>query len=351
MAANTPQLEITCSRQFPEWLAEQRVSLAFTTYQTGKLFMIGLQPDGRLSIFERTFNRCMGLYGDGQTLWMSTLYQLWRLENVVVSGQVVHGGYDRLFVPQLAYTTGDVDIHDIVATEGGQVAFANTLFNCVATLSETHSFKPLWQPRFISKLAAEDRCHLNGLALENGEPRYVTTVSQSDIVDGWRERRHDGGCVIDIESNEPVTTGLSMPHSPRVYRDQLWVLNSGTGHFGRVDRVTATFEPLTFCAGYLRGMGFNEDFAIVGLSRPRDNKTFTGLELDDNLVKRDAEARCGLQVIDLRSMDVVHWLRIEGIVAELYDVVVLPNVVRPMLLGLKSDEIRRTLSIDESSSR
>jgi len=348
MAADTPQLEITCSRQFPEWMAEQRVSLAFTTYQTGKLFMIGLQANGRLSIFERTFNRCMGLYGDGQSLWMSTLYQLWRLENVVPSGQVVNNGYDRVFVPQVGYTTGDVDIHDIAVTADGRVVFANTLFNCIATLSETHSFAPLWKPQFISKLAAEDRCHLNGLALDRGQPRYVTAVSQSDIVDGWRDRRRDGGCVIDIESNELVTTGLSMPHSPRVYRDQLWLLNSGTGHFGHVDRSSGNFEPLTFCAGYLRGMTFIEDFAVVGLSRPRENKTFTGLELDDNLAQRDAEARCGLQVINLRTTDIAHWLRIEGIVAELYDVVVLPNVTCPMLLGFKSDEIRRTLSIDET---
>lgn len=350
MAANAPQLDITCSRQFPEWMAEQRVSLAFTTYQTGKLFMIGLQSNGRLSIFERTFNRCMGLYGDGQTLWMSTLYQLWRLENVVESGQVVNDGYDCLYVPQVGYTTGDVDVHDIVMSESGRVIFANTLFNCLATISETHSFSPAWQPPFISKLAAEDRCHLNGVALDDGKPRYVTTVSQSDVVDGWRDRRRDGGCVVDVQANEVLTTGLSMPHSPRVYRDQLWLLNSGTGYFGRVDRSEGSFEPLTFCPGYLRGMAFTNDFAVVGLSRPRENKTFTGLQLDDNLAERDADARCGLQVIDLRTMDIVHWLRIEGIVAELYDVVMLPNVVRPMLLGFKSDEIRRTLSIDEPTT-
>jgi uncharacterized protein (TIGR03032 family) len=263
MAADTPQLEITCSRQFPEWMAERRVSLAFTTYQTGKLFMIGLQPSGRLSIFERTFNRCMGLYGDGQTLWMSTLYQLWRLENVVVSGQLTSEGYDRLYVPQVGYTTGDVDTHDIVVTDEGQVVFANTLFNCLATISHTHSFAPIWKPRFISKLAAEDRCHMNGIALDRGKPRYVSAVSQSDIVDGWRDRRRDGGCVIDIESNELVSSGLSMPHSPRVYREQLWLLNSGTGDFGRIDRSTGRFEPLAFCAGYLRGMAFTDDFAVV----------------------------------------------------------------------------------------
>jgi hypothetical protein len=54
----------------------KRLSLAFTTYQAGKLFLIGLNPAARLSIFNRTFSRCMGLWGDGQTLYPSTLFQL-----------------------------------------------------------------------------------------------------------------------------------------------------------------------------------------------------------------------------------------------------------------------------------
>jgi len=346
MSTSAPPLDISCSRQFPSWLAEQQISLAFTTYQTGKLFLIGLQPDGRLSVFERTFNRCLGLCGDGQTLWMSTLFQIWRLENALTDGQQVHDGYDRLFVPQMGYTTGDIDVHDIAVTHRGQVVFVNTLFSCLATLSETHSFAPLWRPPFVSKLAAEDRCHLNGLALDDGRPCYVTSVSQSDVADGWRDQRRDGGCLVDLGRDEVLLTGLSMPHSPRVYANRVWLLDSGTGYFGCVDTVGGAFEPLVFCPGYLRGLSFVEHFAVVGLSKPRD-KTFTGLALDDNLAERRAEARCGLQVIDLRTMDIVHWLRLEGVVAELYDVVVLPGVRRPMLLGFKSDEIRRTLSIGE----
>ena len=346
-AAGEAKLELMASRQFTSWLAEQKLSLAFTTYQSGKLFLIGLQPDGRMSVFERTFNRCMGLWTDGQTMWMSSLYQMWRFENVLEPGQSADG-YDRLYVPQLGYITGDLDVHDVAVDADGRVIFINTLFGCLATLSERHSFVPLWQPPFLSKLAAEDRCHLNGLATEDGRPRYVTAVSQTDINDGWRDRRRDGGCVIDVQSDATIVTGLSMPHSPRVYRDRLWLHDSGTGHFGSVDLEKGTFEPLTFCPGYLRGMTFSGDFAVVGLSKPRENKTFSGLSLDDNLAERDAEARCGLQVIDLRSGDIVHWLRIEGIVSELYDVVALPNVQRPMALGFKTDEIRRTISVGDA---
>lgn len=338
------ELELTTSRQFTDWMLEQKLSLGFTTYQAGKLFLLGLNPNNRLSVFERTFNRCLGLWTNSQTMWMSSLYQLWRFENVLEPGQLVDG-YDRLYVPQVGYTTGDLDIHDVAIEDSGRVVFVNTLFSCLATITETHSFVPLWRPAFVSKLAAEDRCHLNGLALENGIAKYVTSVSQSDVADGWRDRRHDGGCVIDVQANEIVATGLSMPHSPRVYRDKLWLLNSGTGHFGFVDRRSGQFEAVAFCPGYLRGLSFLGDFAIVGLSKSRHHRTFSGLALDDNLRARNAEARCGVQVIDLRSGDVVHWIRVEGVVAELYDVVTLPNVVRPQVLGFKSDEIRRVISI------
>jgi uncharacterized protein (TIGR03032 family) len=330
-------------------MAEQKLSLGFTTYQAGKLFLLGLQPNGRPSVFERTFNRCLGLWSNGQTMWMSSLYQLWRFENVLEPGQT-NDGYDRLFLPKVGYVTGDLDIHDVTVEDNGRVVFVNTLFGCLATNSETHSFVPLWKPPFISKLAAEDRCHLNGLAIENGKAKYVTAVSQSDVADGWRDRRYDGGCVMDVQSNETIATGLSMPHSPRVYRGKLWLLNSGTGYFGFVDRTTSKFENVAFCPGYLRGLSFHGDYAIVGLSKSRENKTFSGLELDNNLKSFDGEARCGLQVIDLRNGEVVHWIRIDGVVNELYDVVAMAGVMRPQALGFKTDEIRRVLRVKENES-
>lgn len=344
-AAAAPKFEIASSRQFPEWMAEQRISLAFTTYQAGKLFLLGLNPSGRLSVFERTFNRCMGLAGDGQTLWMSTLYQLWRLENALAPGQTAEG-YDRFYIPRTAYTTGDLDIHDIGVGTDGKPVFIATLFGCVATLSETHSIRPLWKPPFISRLAAEDRCHLNGLAMDAGVPRYVSAVSKSDVADGWREKRRDGGVVIDMRSNDIVLDGLSMPHSPRLAGGQLYLADSGTGRFGRVDLAKGAFEEIAFCPGYIRGMTIHKHFAVLGMSRPRHNKTFSGLALDEELKRREVEPRCGLMVVDLRSGDIVHWLRLEGIVDELYDVVVLPGVTRPMALGLVSDEIRRTVSLE-----
>jgi uncharacterized protein (TIGR03032 family) len=348
-ATTEPWVEVTASPHLATWLAEQQVSLAFTTYQAGKLFLLGRNPDGRLSVFERTFNRCMGLWTDGQTLWASTQYQLWRLENTLRPGEV-YQGYDRLYVPRVGYTTGDLDVHDVAVDGGGRVVFVATLFGCLATFNERYSFTPLWRPPFLSKLAAEDRCHLNGLALEDGQPRYVSAVSTSDVVDGWRDRRVDGGVVLEVPGGQTVLQGLSMPHSPRVYRGRLWLLNSGRGFLGSVDAARGQFEPLTFCPGYLRGLAFCGEYAVVGLSRPRQNSTFEGLPLSQELSSRAADARCGLQVIDLRSGDVAHWLRLGGVVTELYDVAVLPGVSRPMAFGFKTDEIRRTIAVGDAGT-
>jgi uncharacterized protein (TIGR03032 family) len=341
-----PWIEVTSSRGFADWLGQQNVSLAFTTYQTAKLFLLGRKPDGQLAVFERTFQRSMGLWADGQALWLATAYQLWRFENVLAPG-ITHEGHDRLYVPRLGHTTGDLDVHDVALDCTGRVVFVNTRFNCLATLHPRHSFAPLWQPPFISKLAPEDRCHLNGLALQEGQPRYVTAVSTSDVVDGWRDRRRDGGVVIDVQTGRIVVSGLSMPHSPRWHQGRLWLHDSGTGYFGHADLERGAFVPLAFCPGYLRGLAFSGNQAVVGLSRPRHDRTFSGLALDENLAARQADARCGLLVIDLRSGDTVHWLRLEGMVSELYDVAVLPGVVRPMALGFKTDEIQRLLTVGD----
>ena len=343
-----PWLEVTCSPGLTSWMAEHDVSLACSTYQTGKLLLLGRKLSGDLAVFERNFTRCMGLWGDGQTLWMSTQYQLWRLENLLRPGEW-HQGHDRLFVPKAGTTTGDLDIHDVAVESSGRPVFAATGFNCLGTVNERYSFTPLWRPPFVTALAAEDRCHLNGLALQEGRCRYVTAVAATDRAGAWRKQRRNGGVVLEVPSGEPVVSGLSMPHSPRVHQGALWLLNSGTGFLGTIDRQRGRFEPVAFCPGYLRGLAFVGDHhAVVGLSRPRHDETFGGLALDESLEERGESARCELRVIDLRSGATVHWVHFEGMVTELYDVAVLRGVVRPMSFGFKSDDIQRIIAPGDS---
>lgn len=336
---NTPSLEFHGSRLFNSWLGEAGASLAFTTYQAGKVFFIGLQQDGRLSVFERTFDRPMGMGVGPRRFWMSSVYQLWRFENFLEPGQE-QKGYDALFVPVTGHTTGDLDIHDIHEDSNGNPIFVATRFNCLATLSERGSFQELWRPSFIDRLAAEDRCHLNGLAMRDGQPAFVTCLSRTNVFEGWREKRNDGGVVVDVPSGEVVADGLSMPHSPRLYQDTLWMLQAGTGEFGKIDTGTGRFEPLCFLPGFARGLAFAGDYAVIGLSRPRENRTFNGLALNERLDAEGIRAQCAICVVNLRTGDIEHRLEIDGIVEEIYDVQVLQGVTRPMALGFRSDEIK-----------
>lgn len=341
-----PPLEILGSPGLPSWLAKERVSLAFTSYRSGKVFLVGLQPDGRLSIFERTFARCMGMWTDGQTLWVASLFEIWRFENMLPPGRR-HQGYDRCYAPQVGYVTGDLNVHDIAVDRRGRLIFVNTMFNCLAAVSDTHSFAPLWKPPFIASLVAEDHCHLNGMALEDGTPRYASMFARIDEPQGWRRHRLNGGCVIDLHTNQFVVEGLAMPHSPRLYRGRLWLLHSGVGYFGYVDRERKTFVPVTFCPGYVRGLAFTGDYAVVGVSKGREQNMFEELPLHANLRVLDREPHCGLAIVDLRTGDIVHTLWIEGVVTQLYDVVVLPGVVRPMALGFKTEEIQHMVSLGD----
>ncbi|MEZ5983448.1 MAG: TIGR03032 family protein [Parvularculaceae bacterium] len=344
-AARTVQEKfvLTTSRLFSGWLADQNASLVFSTYQAGKLFLIGVNKDGNLSVFERTIERPMALCAHGRDLYLSSLFQLWKFCDITRGAD--YEGYDRLYAPRVGWVTGDLDIHDIKADRSGRIIFVNTLFSCLATLSDEASFAPIWKPNFISKLAAEDRCHLNGLAMRDGRPAFVSAVAQTDIADGWRDRRRDGGVIIDVESGEVVASGLSMPHSPRWRDGKVWILNAGSGELGFVDPDTGSFTAVAFCPGFLRGLHFLGDFAIATMSLPRGNRTFEGLPLEQKLAAAGADPRCGVAVIDLRSGDLVHWLRIEGVVTELFDAVLLQGVKRPAAIGFRSDEVRRVLSI------
>lgn len=339
-------LEITSSRLFPVWLGAQKASLIFTTYQVGKVFTISAS-EGKLQVSERTFPRCMGIgvSEDRNTFWMSSLFQIWRFENSLGKGSFE--GFDKVYLPQAAYTTGDLDIHDIIVGKSGKPVFVNTLFNCLATSSETHSFRPLWKPPFISRLVPEDRCHLNGLADIDGEPAYASMVGTADVIDGWRSHRTSGGVIMDVRTNEIVCEGLSMPHSPRWYKGELYLLEAGTGYFGKVNFATKSFERITFCPGFLRGLDFIGNYAVVGMSSMRKNSNFKDLPLEDNLKGVKAEAKCGLHIINLETGAVEQWVRIEGVIEELYDVRVLNGVMKPLLIGTKKDEIRTMVSIED----
>lgn len=278
---------------FSAFLGSRRISLAMSSYQSGKFYLLGQNVDGGLMVHERFFRKAMGICVPGKdTILLATLFQIVKFRNVLEPDQQINNLHDGCYVPREIFVTGEVDAHDIGQLADGRPVFVNTLYNCLATPSARHSFTPLWKPPFVSKIIKEDRCHLNGLAMEEGVPRYVTAVSKSDTIDGWRDRRFDGGIVIDVQSGEMVAGGFSMPHTPRLHRGKLWILNSGTGEIGWLEpagsALEAKFQVLAFCPGFVRGLAFHGKYAFVGLSKPRYQR-FEGLALDRKLAETDSE--------------------------------------------------------------
>ena len=345
-----------------EWLEAQNLSLAFTTYQTNRLFLLGRTAAGKPTAINSSFDRPMGLYARGDTLYLAGRFQLWELQNQL-RDKALHQGCDRLYIPHRATTTGDVNAHELVLAKlpqgctlpetaprdevrhQEQLVFVNTAFSCLAASSDTYSFLPVWQPPFISKLVPEDRCHLNGVAVADGEVRYVTVFRRSDEAAGWRQERSGGGAVLQVPSGEVVAAGLSMPHSPRWYRGKLWLLNSGSGELGYIDG--ETFQPVALCPGFARGLAFCGDFAIVGTSLARKGD-FSGLALDDRFGQTGLQPQCCLSVVDLRSGEIVASYYLGEEIREIFDVVALPGVRQPGILSLEADQADRWVTFPGS---
>ena len=340
---------------FPERLARLNCSVGFTSYQSGILYLAGRNGRGGLHIHQSSMPRPMGLRyrGEAGQMVLSAGSQILRFENVLRSDELANEIFDACFAPRIVHVTGRLDSHDVGLDASGAPIFVNTRFNCLATVDPRDSFRCVWKPPFIDSIVDEDRCHLNGLAMHAGAPAFATAVSRSNTIDGWRDRRADGGVVIDVSTDRIVCEGLSMPHSPRLHGDTLWVLNAGTGELGRVvlpaqDSSPGRFEPIAFCPGFLRGLSFAGGFAFVGLSKPRYQR-FEGLALDDRLRVADSEPWCGVQVIELSTGTCVDWLRLDGPVAEIYDVEVFPGIACPMAVSPGAPELANLITHEDRS--
>ncbi len=320
---------VEASAGLVSWMLQHRLGLVFSAYQDGYVYFLGAQSDGRAVFTRAHFQGAMGLAAFSHRIYLASQTQIWRLENILKPDELANERFDRLYIPRNPQFTGLLDVHELgVELPSGRIVFVNTLYSCLATPSVTHAFKLVWEPSLITKLAPEDCCHLNGLAIEDGRVRYVTACSTTDMVDGWQEHRVSGGVVIDVDEDRILGDGLSMPHSPRVHDGKVWLLSSGTGHLCRLDPSSGKREDVTFCSGFLRGLALVDRCAVVTLSLPRNGR-FQGLALKEELRKRRAVPWCGLLVIDTRNGNIAHWVRFDDDVEELFDVAVIPEVRYP----------------------
>jgi uncharacterized protein (TIGR03032 family) len=286
----------------------------------------------------RTFDRAMGIAADANRLAIATGYQVWFMQNETILASRIESAakHDACYIPRTSHVTSNIDAHEI-AWSGDELWIVNTHFSCLSTLDPSYSFVPRWTPNFITELVRRDRCHLNGLAMEQGRPRYVTALGESDTTEGWRENKKDGGCLIDVPSGEVAVRGFCMPHSPRVHDGRVWLLDSGNGRLVTVDVQTGQMDVIAELPGYPRGMALHDRYAFIGLSQIRETATFGGVPVAERTDKR----KCGVWVADIVSGKIIEFIEFQQTVHEVFDVQLLPGIQFPALIGLEKQTIQR----------
>ena len=318
------------SDSLPGLLRRAGCSLLVSTYQAGQLVAVGVADD-QLTFAFRRFDRAMGVAVAADRIAVAGKDQVWSLRDSsdIAAALGPRGRYDRCWLPRTSTVTGAIQCHEVAwgtdADGAPQLWIVNTLFSCLAGIDPRYSFVPRWQPPFVSALAAQDRCHLNGLAIRDGSPAYVTVFARTDAPRGWRELPTDSGAVLDVASREVVTTGLTMPHSPRWYRGDLYVLNSGLGRLERVDLATGRREAVAAVPGYARGLAMHDGLAFVGLSRIRETVVFGGVPI----AEYHDQLKCGVGVIELATGATVATLEFASAVEEIFDVQTVPGARCP----------------------
>jgi uncharacterized protein (TIGR03032 family) len=324
--ADPGPLHAAHTQNFPALLRQLGASLLVTTYQAGKLVLVRDQGD-HLNTHYRAFQAPMGLAlaDAGARLAVGTTLQVWEFrDNPDVARRLGPAGtHDACFLPRCSHVTGNVQVHEMAYGAGGQLWFVNTRFSCLATIDPEASFVPRWRPPFVTELEPSDRCHLSGLAMADGRPKYVTALGEANDMAGWRPNKAKGGILVDVDSGEILCRGLSMPHSPRWYGGRLWVCESGSGTLGYVDLNTGRYEAVAAVPGFTRGLDFAGDLAFVGLSQVRESAVFSGIPITERLAPE--ERTCGVCVVDLRRGEVVALLKFTGGVQEVFAVAVLPR--------------------------
>ena len=338
-ASYTPQL--------PELLLNLNCSIAITTYQAGKIVLISPNRDGEgLATLPRTFAKPMGIDVDGDRMLVALKDEVVLLENsrdLATHYPNKQNVYDSLWIPRVTYYSGQVDMHDIAFGNDGIYAI-NTSFSCLCKIDGNFNFKPIWQPPFIDKLSSEDRCHMNGLVMVNGQPKYITALGQTNTAQGWRNDIVGGGILMDVTTNEIILEGLAMPHSPRMYKNELYVLLSASGELIKVNVKDKSYEVLKKFDGFCRGLSIHKDYAFIGFSKLRKNSsTFAKLSFSDKA------NFAGVKIIHLPTNAEVGEIIYKTSIDEIYEVSVLPEMIKPNILNTINDIHKFSLSIPGST--
>ncbi len=322
----------------PEFFQMNALTLVVSTYQAQRILCFNALTSNKLSMLMRTLERPTGLAIRENEMLVCSKNSLWRFATTrkLWDNEGKALPYDLTFVPRRSYVTGDVAAHQVSwHPKTDEVIMVNTRFSCLCTFDPAWSFVPFWKPPFITEFRPEDRCHLNGLCMDEDGPKYATALGESNTKEGWRENKASGGVLIDVPSGEIVCRGLSMPHSPFRFDGKLFVLESGKGLLVAVDEKTGSTVEVARFPGFTRGVAFWKDFAFVGLSKIREKKIFGGLPIEH----LGEQIESAVYIVNLKSGKIEGFIRFTKGIEELFDLALLQGFHHAHIIGFEEDTI------------
>ena len=345
MSKVLPPFTCTYTPNIPELLNQLGITLVLSTYQAGKVIFVNASNSETLTQLPRNFDKAMGIAVDGDKLAIASKSEIsvFRCDRSLAKDYPDQPNtYETIYAPKATYYTGAIDAHDLIYSKLGLLA-VNTMFSCLVTIDDDYSFKPFWKPNFISEIAPGDRCHLNGVALLNGMPEYVTMLGVSDEPQGWRAKKSVGGAIMHVPTNKIILDKLSMPHSPRIYGDKLFFLNSGKGEIVSFNPTTGVSEVVKSLPYFLRGMALHEDYLFVGLSKIRSTSTsFQQLPISETATV------AGIAIIYLPFKSLLGVIKYENSVEEIFDVQVILNK-KPGIMSMQKDSFKNCVVLENES--
>jgi len=323
------KFNISYPEEIAEILLEENINLVLSTYQAGKLIFIGSSSSTKLSQTPVSFKKPMGIASGKNILGIASLDRVEVFTNHPGLAKAYPGRpdyFDTMFFPRTTYHTGNLDLHDLHWTSKGLIA-VNTRYSCICRFDYRYNFSPIWKPKFITELLPEDRCHLNGLAMQNGSPKYVTALGSGNKKESWRGGIERNGILIDIDTNEILLEGLCMPHSPRIHNGTVYLLESGNGNLVKFNTITREKELVCHLSGFARGLSFSGNYAFIGMSKIRqESKTAKVLPVS----KLAQES--GVIVVDLITNAIVGMIKYQGGIEEIYDLQIIQNTAKTALI-------------------
>lgn len=321
--------DIIYSENLPKIFFENKFSVLITTYQAGKLIILGSKNGKELYQTPISLKKPMGIALQDKKMAVACLDEILFFsseENVQDVLNLDGSNYDNAYTHRSTYHTGILDVHDLSFGEG-VLWGVNTLLSCLAVYDINFSFRPKWKPPFIQALVPEDRCHLNGMAILNKVPKYVTALSKTNVEKGWREDKMKTGVLMSVPEGEIIMDSLAMPHSPRIYENKLYVLESGNGNLIEMNMETNEWKVIFNFGCFVRGLSFIGNVAVIGKSKIREtSKDFNDLQV------KEGSTNAGLIFFDIVKKQVVGGINYTNSVEEIFDVQILENTTNPAIL-------------------